>query len=200
MHAVFEIECPRETGRDREPVTSGLDSGVQQPDEGLMEGHFPTAANMAKFNDRVTVSKIDRDHGKCNPPTPLQLAQCSSTSSLSIQADISWGSELSEHRDLAAVHHHLAHALVRRYQQTHHQLHLYHDHGHPKPEQPHFPRSRENPCDKSRHLQRIHMLTYTTLPSQLEQLALSSARLGEEMIERRHVPDRLSMLDPDVPV
>lgn len=38
MHAVFEIECPRDgrqvvTGRE----LSGLDSGVQQPDEGLVE-------------------------------------------------------------------------------------------------------------------------------------------------------------------
>lgn len=124
----------------------------------------PTVADMIKFKDRLTVSKFDREHGKCNPPTPLQLAQCCVPNRRHHPIDTSrytFGTRLLGTQGLGdkpittsptPCFYAISKPIISCIS--------YHDHGLAKPEQPLFPRSRENPCDKSHHLQHIHMSTY----------------------------------------
>ncbi|KAH7626340.1 hypothetical protein B0T09DRAFT_54585 [Sordaria sp. MPI-SDFR-AT-0083] len=88
----------------------------------------PTVADMIKFKDRLTVSKFDREHGKCNPPTPLQLAQCCVPNRrhhpYRYKQIYLWDPTTRNTRTWRQTHNHLTHAVLLRYQQTHHQLHL----------------------------------------------------------------------------
>ena len=172
MQVVFEIECPRETCRqcsDRKP--SGLDSGVWQPDEGLLtcwRGHLPCLPTLQPLLHRLASS---------NSTTPDQkravLKLIATTENATHQHHFNLLNAVSQIVDIIPIDTSRQSGGIRllgtqelgcnpiitspKWKSWFYAISKpiiiscisNYDHGHSKPEQPLFPRSRENPCDNT---------------------------------------------------